>query len=521
MAVLAEILPVVSRSSRLALELYRVAAESPEVARDFIKISSAINEFALILKQVGTIIKEDDRLPSHEAIESLEDVIEQSQNILTEVKSISSDGGNTQSYTVEARIPESDFARHESITLARLEYLTSHLQALRTTLSVLLQTLYTAQSIMWSKLRPTVSPQQAARAVANERAQLETLILEQQLSILFTYKSHEQAPRPDCRLLMEADSSQSIIALDRKDTPAPVSLHRYQDDYIASLDITPSFESEWLQAVCSITSSQAERLLERWTSLPQFDSRLRDAEREVRKQKAEFQQPSVESDSEEERKYRSKLAGSGTKLSQKHDTLQPLFSDSTTIPVPIPIPIPIPVPELTYGPRAPLSPAASPRTSRNSLPTPANEQYSPTSPRSSISSLPVEAAAAMEAKDEDEDIDLEIPWTLCTRRHYWKHIDAKQVASNTDQLSSLAFIERSSWTEIMASWVCKEAIREAGYKFTQAQKDQKDGRRTKLETCFCIEKPLQFDQVKQLVERTVEIYRKTAPPTPPPQPRRS
>ncbi|CAO2649015.1 Nn.00g099640.m01.CDS01 [Neocucurbitaria sp. VM-36] len=518
MTVLAEILPVVSRSSHLALELYRAAAESPGIAKDFIKVASAINEFALILKQVGTIIKEDDRLPSHEATESLEDVIKQSQNVMAEIQSVSSDGGNAQNRTKDdVRFPQSDYLRHDSSSLVRLEYLTAHLQALRTTLSVLLQTLYTAQSIMWSKLRPTVSPQQAARAVANERAQLETLILEQQLSILFTYNSHEQAPRPESRLLMETDSSQSIIALEREDTPAPASLRRYQDDHIASLDISPPAESEWLRAVCSVTSSQAEHLLERWTSLPQFDDRLRDAEREVRKHKAEAQQPTVESDSEEERRYRSKLAGNGTKVSQRHDTVQPLFSDSTTIP----IAIPIPVSESKYGPKAPLSPAASPRTSRNSLATPASDQYSPVSPRSSISSLPVEAAAAMEAKDEDDEIDLEIPWTLCTRKHYWKYIDAKQVESNTDQLPSLAFMERTSWTEIMASWVCKEALKEAGHRVTQVQKDRKDGRRTKLETCFCIEKPLQFDQVKQLVERTVELYRKTAPPTPPPQPRRS
>lgn len=73
----------------------------------------------------------------------------------------------------------------------------------------------------------------------------------------------------------------------------------------------------------------------------------------------------------------------------------------------------------------------------------------------------------------------------------------------------------------MASWVCKEAIQEAGYRVTQVQKDTKDGRRTKLETCFCVERPLQFDQVKRLVERTVEIYRRQKPPSPPPQIRRS
>jgi|TARA_R110002003_G_scaffold110_2_gene9256 phosphohistidine swiveling domain-containing protein len=67
MAVLDSILPVVSRSSALALGLYRVAASCPnEAAKDLIHAASTTNSFASTLKQIGTIIKEDDRLPSHE-----------------------------------------------------------------------------------------------------------------------------------------------------------------------------------------------------------------------------------------------------------------------------------------------------------------------------------------------------------------------------------------------------------------------------------------------------------------------
>lgn len=71
MSVLDSILPVVSRSTSLALELYRVAASSPsEVARDLVKAAGEANNFASVLKQVGTIIKEDDALPSHEVSQS-------------------------------------------------------------------------------------------------------------------------------------------------------------------------------------------------------------------------------------------------------------------------------------------------------------------------------------------------------------------------------------------------------------------------------------------------------------------
>lgn len=294
--------------------------------------------------------------------------------------------------------------------------------------------------------------------------------------------------------------------------PSFADLHRYQDPDIARLDIVASDEASWLQAVSSISASHSEHLLEKWTSLPQFDDRVRNAEREAQKQKQENQQATVESDGEEDDEHAASIAG-GRAQRRRSASVQPLFTDAN---------LASPSTEQNNGPSTPLSSAASLRTSRISLGSSTKEQESPTSPRSSIGSLPVEAAAAVEAKEEDDDVDLEIPWTLCTRKYYWKYIDARQVGGNTDQPPSLAFLERSSWTEILASWVCKEAIREAGYRYTPVRKERKDGRRTKFETLFLIEKPLQFDQVKHLVERTVELYRKTAPPTPPlPQVRRS
>jgi hypothetical protein len=303
---------------------------------------------------------------------------------------------------------------------------------------------------------------------------------------------------------MEADSSQSLVAAKEEDSLSPATLYRYQDRDIAKLDKTLSNTPQWLLAICNITSPQTEHLLNRWTCLPQLDARLREAEKEIRTQQRQFQQPMVESDNEDDDNQRQRRAGASAL------PIQPLFAEPSSLPNPSR--------DMRYGPTAPISPAESPRTSRHSLAGSSNEQGSP---RSSITSLPVEATAAVEAKEEDEDLDLEIPWQLCTRKFYWRYIDGKIVNSNTDQLPSVAFLERNSWTEIMASWVCKEAIREAGLRVTQVQKEKKDGRRTKFETCFCIEQPLQFEQVKQLVERTVEMYRQKRPVSPPPQVRRS
>ncbi|KZM23012.1 uncharacterized protein EKO05_0008419 [Ascochyta rabiei] len=503
MAVLAAILPVVSRSSCLVLELYHFAASSPGEAKDFVKVAKAINNFASILKQVGTIIKEDDRLPSYEALDVLEDVTVQSQTVLKEIENATELRRNEHSGGKKEAPSSRNLSRSGSLNATRLAYLAAHLECLRLTLAVLLQTLYAAQSIMWSKLRPTVSPKQAAKAVTNERIQLQTLIIEQQMSILATSVLHEQIPRHDARFLMEADSSQSLVMTGSENTsPNPNHLFQYQDKCLGSLDTSGSTEDEWLPTVCSVAGARTEQLLERWTSLPDFDHRLRDAERRARTQKHENQQATVESDSEENKRSRYGPNGSGvaSHTSQRSGSVQPLFMDTTSLP--------IPVPTSKFGPSAPISPAASPRASRTTFETPA-------SPHTSIGSLPMEAAAAIEAQEEDEGLELEIPWSLRTSRYEWKYIDGKIVSSNTDLPPSTAYAERRNWTEVMASWVCKEAIQEAGYRFTQVQKERKDGRRTRFDTCFCIEQPLKFDQVKHLVERTVEIYRKNVPATPP------
>lgn len=305
---------------------------------------------------------------------------------------------------------------------------------------------------------------------------------------------------------MESDSSQSLVLPDRENcSPGPNHLYRYQDKYLESLDTSGSPEDVWLPTICSIAGSRTEQLLEHWTALPDFDRRLQDAERTARARRHETKQATVESDSEEEnerQRYGPNGVGLASLPPQRPGSVQPLFTDASTLP--------IPVPGSKFGPSAPMSPAASPKTSRSTF-------EMPVSTRTSIGSLPVEAAAAVEAKEGDGDLDLEIPWTLRTRKYEWRYIDGKVIGSNADLPPSTAFNERpnQNWTEVMASWVCREAIQEAGYKFTQVQKERPDGRRTKFDTCFCIEQPLRFSQVKHLVERTVEIYRKKMPPTPP------
>jgi hypothetical protein len=108
-----------------------------------------------------------------------------------------------------------------------------------------------------------------------------------------------------------------------------------------------------------------------------------------------------------------------------------------------------------------------------------------------------------DTRNADESSTLKIPWRLCTREYHWSFLDDKVESSNTDQLPLIVLQDQHSWTEILASWVLREVIEEAGYPFRQVQKDDLagDGR----QTCYLIEQALQYPQVRQLVERTAEF----------------
>ena len=79
-------------------------------------------------------------------------MIEQAQNVLSSFKSLTS-MNHVQNHERRdsARFVGTNQPQLDSPTKAKLEYLMAHLEALSMTLSVLLQTLYASQTIMWSK----------------------------------------------------------------------------------------------------------------------------------------------------------------------------------------------------------------------------------------------------------------------------------------------------------------------------------------------------------------------------------
>ena len=297
-------------------------------------------------------------------------------------------------------------------------------------------------------------------------------------------------------LLTEGDSSKSIMPIEdqTKQIAKVENLSQYQEPSLAKLDVlTP--DTECLIMVHRVSAAYIKEVLKKWTRLREIEERLDHTEREIdarRKQdqseRRKSQQPTVESDDSDDQLG----ALPGIKQSnprfaaptpRRAPSAGPLFPDSPTMPIPVP---------KTFGPTAPLSPASSSQYGVSPRSSGVFSSSPQQSPRSSLSSLPTRAAAAVKMHNEDESVDLEIPWRLCLRTQYWEYIDGKVERTNSEYPSSKALNDRNTSTEIMASWVCREAIEEVGYKYETLKKERNDGRRTKLETCFSISRPLTF-----------------------------
>ena len=330
---------------------------------------------------------------------------------------------------------------------------------------------------------------------------MEILIIEQQMSLISASKLFDELRRSEAfslpLLLTEGDSSKSIMPIEdqTKQIAEVENLSQYQEPSLAELDVSTP-DTECLIMVYQASAAYIKEALRKWTRLREIEERLDHTEREIdaqRKQdqseRKKSQQPTVESDdSDDELGALPGIRQSNPRFAaptpRRAPSAGPLFPDSPTMS--------IPALKTTFGPTAPLSPASSSQCGVSPKSSGVFSSSPQQSPRSSLSSLPTRAAAAMKTHDEDESADLKIPWRLRLRTHYWEYIDGKVERTNSKHPSSKALNDRNTSTEIMASWVCKEAIEEVGYKYETFKKERNDGRRTQLETCFSISQPLTF-----------------------------
>ncbi|KAF2757262.1 hypothetical protein EJ05DRAFT_60781 [Pseudovirgaria hyperparasitica] len=541
---------LVSRGTRLSLVLYDIAANIEKASRDICRVATGIASFSRTAKHLDLVLNEDESIPTSQAHEAVQSIIYQADQILDEFEALflsakAKDSLNSLSW------------KWGLLERARTEYLLGHLCSLRLTSATMIQSFSTVNVKRLSKQHNDYAMQKAVNYVEDEELQLEILVIEQQNSILRAYELHQEYTRSESFsnresekvLLSQEEMSMSSIAQGFFDQPAKKIAAKEAQDVVppgekcikvadgqwkpsklkakSLLPFRASALSEYLcieneferlTAIRRASNSHTNAVLQQWTRLGEIEERLQRYTAQAGSPKQlenTGRQASIETalPSRDEANVQVKAQPSTAKIAapvpRRAPSSQSIFTQASFI-----VPISVPGSNLPSH----LNTSSYPVSSRNSfsfasqsgnLPiSPAHSyksaEYISHSPRSSVHSNPSTRAAAVAIRNEAETgDDLEIPWRLCLHNSYWDYIDGRCVDSNTHLQPSEAYNNRKGYTELLASWVCRRALDEAPHDHTQVQKPDASGR--KLETAYIVHKPLRFDEVEWLVERTIQI----------------
>ncbi|KAF2435059.1 hypothetical protein EJ08DRAFT_388460 [Tothia fuscella] len=549
------VLQMVAWGTRLSFGLYDFSANVTSASGDVNSLAKEVNLLSLVLRQIGANLRQDGRIASERAYDTVESCLRQCRDVFAEIEQIvpvrALEGAQSDDMQLVTRLR--DGLDWNILSQAKTQYLLAHLESLKLTMSVMLQVIYTAKICAWARRE---NSQHAADAVLTERTQTEVLIIEQQLSLLRAsrrYDEYKQQVAATPLLLEQSPQSQALVRRDQFG-PNPGALVVYQEPSLARTAPSAN-ESQDIGRIRRISSPYVDILLGRWTKLPDIDERMKkmalhdsrpkSRQPEIRQRRnSNFRPAGVESDSDSDEEYaantrRPRLnvgtAGPGPLLT-------PMNGDSRSdIASPIPIngtglrpttgpysPIPMAnswtpstntgayfpnstgsrsgnltantSPQTSYRPRPSPSPVSSPRTCY--LSDHAASTHRPATAFKSTQQVPPPPPPPQRPV---------IPWRLRNKHNFWDFNDQNLSGSNNSNPPSSVHHDKNTVTEVMAEFVSHHALRDLGHEYTRVKKEVGDRRKTSFETCYCIEGALTFNEIMRLVDLTARV-RNPQPP---------
>jgi hypothetical protein len=150
------VLQMVAWGTRLSLGLYDFSAVLPDTG-DVTNLAKEVNLLSLVLRQVGATLKEEKQLPSDQAFDTVTQILKQCRDMFGEIEAIvpvrrlqeaqGSAGVDNNTLVVQLR----DGLDWNALSRSKAQYLLAHLESLKLTLSVMLQTIYTAKITAWGR----------------------------------------------------------------------------------------------------------------------------------------------------------------------------------------------------------------------------------------------------------------------------------------------------------------------------------------------------------------------------------
>lgn len=499
-----QILLTASRGSKLFDSLYDFAATIPSATTDAAQLANGVKDLSRALWQIGVSQREDERVASNDARESVADIVQQSQLVFTEIEAVVP----LEKIRDGTALTYGEKWEWSQVARTKVQYLLGHVEALRLTLEVLSQTLKSVKVLEWSWSQPRSTL--STEAVTIDRLQLQGLVMEQQLAFLKAcelFDVYQKATDDSDPRYITQDQGSLALTLFEDHAPNPRRLMRYQENELAAKRSAQT-ETQRLALVRRVSSPYIDFLLNRWTRL-----------RDIRKQ----QQPSIDSDdsSDDDRTpqptHSNGSRGPPGPILTHIDEVDDEHQDRS------PSRSPMPIPDPAVRSRAQISPGVSPSTSwKQDSPAyygaappvrpPGSGAYStPVSPRVSFSSGPnarPQLSPMSSPNSAQRPVQTaRIAWRLRVNQKVWDHENENIVKQNCPEHPSQIDMQRNpASTEILATYVSEDAIRDKGYLFDRFMTDISNGRNPQFEPVYIIRRPLTFTQVKELVKRTEERY---------------
>ncbi|KAI9668193.1 MAG: hypothetical protein M1821_001013 [Bathelium mastoideum] len=540
LGIAASVVQIVGLGTKLSFSFYKLASTVSSATTDLSRVAKGVNLFCLMLKQMGLALKEDrtqEPIHSAEALETVQEIIQQCGGVFDELQSMLKKCGWEGDDMELSRLQKIRW----TVKKPRIEYVLAHLDSLKLTLAVMMQTLQTARIADISRRMSASSAASTnfddAETVTSQKTQLESLVVDQQLSLYKATELYgecqtsERADTSDEKSLVPANEKLASIVTEMKSA----GLELYQERSLEKV-YTSATESERVALVLKIASPLAEKLLKQWTVIdrppsyyesrdslavqsphgktkpslrriasqpePQKPVNLRSAH--LNTEPSLYQNPSVESDSEDETQS-SKFGTQSTIFELDNDPNAFLRAPNSFNPTTKNFPSAT----REYPPNAAVSRTATSPTS----PVQPQQPQIP-HPKASFQDRP-QAHRIFSANDADplyrksahngERDNLGIPWRIRLRGYYWDFVDGNLSNTNMPNPGAEIFSDPQVRTEVSSSWICREAIEARSYPYTTFRVDGQKGSDGAM--YYSIQRPLDLPDIKDMVDQTAQIYR--------------
>lgn len=186
---IASIVGIAGIGIKLAKTLYQVGHKTANANHNINRIATNVSLFASMLKHVGSVLDDAHSLHSPDAVETVKQIVRECESTFKEIADIIVLARDKSEGSKDPPLANGSKRRINMVARAKwyfegpkAEHLLAQLEYLKTTLSVLLQTLNLAA--LTAKVNATLGhSEKSPEIVQQERLHVETLIVAQQLSV--------------------------------------------------------------------------------------------------------------------------------------------------------------------------------------------------------------------------------------------------------------------------------------------------------------------------------------------------